>query len=492
MATLEERNGTFWRRLTPAARVGLIVGVALIAASAIALALWSTRSEYAVLFSQLNESDAASIVTQLKQQKVSYRLVDGGATIEVPAHEVYNTRLSLFSSGIPLSGGIGFELYDHQGYGLTEEDQRVEYQRALQGELARTIDSLQGVKYARVHLVIPQQTIFRGDRERPTAAVSLVLKAGASLSDGEVAGIQRLVAASVAGLKPAEVVINDQRGVTLSAVDPSQSGAQGSDSRLAMERQVESYLAHKIAVLLDRAYGPRQAWVSVDVSLNFDQVRTTVQSLLPLSGAAGDSSGALLRRQEVRAGEGAPQSVATGSRDSGSTRAASSTTDVEYEYGRRVEDIVAAPGTIERMSIGVVVPGALSEARREKITELVRVAAGANVRRGDEIDVESLTTLESGAVPAAAVPPAAQPALVPLSHSVAAVVPQKIGAVRGWSRVALIAAACIVAGGLLGLALGQSRRTRPAPLSPLERQRLLEQMERALTSEVSVAARSGA
>src|SRR6185312_7366338 len=325
--------GTFWTRFTPAARAGLIVGVGLIAAGAVALAVWSSRGDYAVLFSQLNESDAASVVAQLKQQKVPYRLTEDGTTIEVPAAQVYDTRLSLFSSGMPLSGGVGFELYDHQDYGLTEEDQRVQYQRALQGELARTIDSLQGVKYARVHLVIPPETIFKSDREQPSAAVSLVLKSAAVPTAGQVEGIQRLVAASVAGLAPSEVVINDQRGITLSAVDPAQSGTTGSGGRLAVERQVESYLAHKIATLLDRAYGPGQALVSVDVSLNFDQVRTTVQSLVPLGGAQGGGEGAVLRKQEVETGGsgGGSASLGTGTVAGSGAKAPDSTTDVEYE-----------------------------------------------------------------------------------------------------------------------------------------------------------------
>lgn len=487
---LEEKNRTFWARLTPAARMGLIIGVALIAAGASALAVWSSRGDYAVLFSQLNESDAASVVAQLKQQKVPYRLTKEGTTIEVPAAQVYDTRLSLFSSGMPLSGGVGFELYDHQDYGLTEEDQRVQYQRALQGELARTIDSLQGVRSARVHLVIPPETIFKSDREQPSAAVSLVLESGTAPTAGQVEGIQRLVAASVAGLAPAEVVINDQRGVTLSAVDPAQPGMTGSDGRLSVERQVESYLAHKIATLLDRAYGPGQALVSVDVSLNFDQVRTTVQSLVPLHGASGDDKGALLRRQEVQTGSGYAQSVATGSKDVGGGRGADSTTDVQYEYGRRVEQIVAAPGNISRMSIGVIVPGALTQDRRERITELVRMAAGANDRRGDEIDVEPLTALETGAAPSAAAH-AAPLQSVPLPQPVVAATPRKVDGL--WGRAtALAAGACLAAGALLGLVLGSRRRTRPATLSALERQRLLEQMERALTSDASVATRSGA
>lgn len=488
MAIADDGHVTFWARLAWPGRLGLSLGAALIVAGAIALALWSSRSDYGVLFSQLNEGDAANIVAQLKKQKVPYRLADDGATVEVPAARVYDTRLSLFSSGVPLNGGVGFEIYDHQGYGLTEEDQRVEYQRALQGELARTVDSLEGVKYARVHLVIPPQTIFKSDRQAPSAAVSLVLEPGVAVTGREVEGIQRLVAASVAGLQPAEVVINDQRGITLSAVDPSQAGE--SDAGLAVKRDVENYLEHKIAALLDRAYGPGEALVSVDVSLDFDQARTTVHSLVPLQQSPGDPQGAVLRRQQIQTGGGESQALATGGAGA-AARPSNSTTDVEYEYGRRLEQIVAAPGTITRMTIGVIVPGALTAAKRDRITELVSVAAGASDRRGDEIDVESLAGLGSHPLEAASAILAATPPSEP--HAAALAVPRRTTvAARPWRAIGLAAAALLAMGALLGAGLGRRGRAGTPPLTGAERQQLLEQLEQALTANVVPAARSGA
>lgn len=488
MAMKDEEPGTWWGRLSRPARLSLAVGVAAILASAIALMLWSSRGGYGVLFSQLNETDAASVVAQLKQQKIPYRLTDGGGTIEVPAARVYDTRLALFSSGVPLSGGVGFEIYDHQGYGLTEEDQRVEYQRALQGELARTIDSIEGVKDARVHLVIPPRSIFKSDRESPSAAVALALKPGVSLGRAQVTGMQRLVAASVAGLEPSSVVINDQRGVTLSAEDPSQAGSAGSDARLTVQRDVESYLADKITRLLDRAYGAGQALVSVDVALDFDQVSTTVQSLVPLPGT-GKEEGAVLRRQQVSTGGGHDAPLATGPAGPAEARPLGSTTDVEYEYGRRVEQIVSTPGSITRMSIGVIVPGSLTDEKRQRIIELVSTAAGASERRGDQIDVEPLAALRSAGAETLARPSSGAPARV--QRVLEAPVNARPPVVRNGSALGLGAAACLVLGGLLGLALGRGR-ARAKPLSPRERQRLLLEMERALTVESVPATRSGA
>jgi flagellar M-ring protein FliF len=489
MAMRDEEAGTWWVRLSRTARLGLVTGVALIVASAIALAVWSSRSDYGVLFSQLNESDAASVVAQLKQQKIPYRLADGGTTIEVPAARVYDTRLALFSSDLPLSGGVGFEIYDHQGYGLTEEDQRVEYQRALQGELARTIDSIEGVKEARVHLVIPPHSIFRSDREPPSAAVALTLNPGVTLKRAQVAGMQRLVAASVAGLEPANVVINDQRGITLSAVSPNEPGSEGSDARLTVERDVEKYLADKITRLLDRAYGRGQALVSVDVSLNFDQASTTIQSLVPLPGT-GREEGAILRRQQVSTGAGGGPSLATGPTGPSAARPIGSTTDVEYEYGRRVEQIVSTPGSITRMSIGIIVPGSLTEEKRQRITELVQMAAGASTRRGDQIDVEPLDALRSLSGNALPVGPGG---VAPTSAAAAVPTPVRArsSATRSWTALEVGATACLILGGMAGLALGHRRGARAKPLSPRERQALLLEMERALTAEATPATRSG-
>src|SRR6187551_1857332 len=146
-------------------RVALGTGAAIIVIAAIVLVWWSTRTEYTVLFSRLTETDAAGIVSELKRQKLDYQLADGGTTVRVPAARVHDIRLQLMSGGTPIAGGVGFEIFDRQGMGATEQSQRVSYQRALQGELARTIGALDGVQQARVHLVLPESTLFRRDRQ---------------------------------------------------------------------------------------------------------------------------------------------------------------------------------------------------------------------------------------------------------------------------------------------------------------------------------------
>jgi len=389
-----------WFESMPArTRIALGAGVFFILVVTCVFAWWALRTDYAVLFSRLAESDAAGIVAELKKQKVDYKLDDGGTTIRVPAEKVHDIRLALMSSGAPIAGGVGFEIFDRQGLGATEQSQRVSYQRALQGELARTIGALDGVQQARVHLVLPESTLFRRDRQEARASVSLKLEPGLVLQNAQIFGIQRLVAAAVPGLEIGHVVVTDQHGITLSAADALTVGGATGEGRLSMKREVEDYVARKIVALLDRAYGPGRAIVSVDATLNFDEVKRTVQDLLPTN------SQNVRRRRQTTAGYTGVDPGTTFATDS----APGGTTETEYDYGRRVEQVVAAPGGVTRLSVGVIVPGNVDAATQARIEELVRVAAGINDVRGDEVVVQSLDGLGSAGAPIApASPPPAE------------------------------------------------------------------------------------
>jgi flagellar M-ring protein FliF len=387
----ESTESSRWQRTSGGARVALITGVAVLAVGIAAGAYWAFSTDYRTLFTQMTEADAATVVAELKRTKTPYRLRDGGTSIQVPSERVHETRLALVSSGAPLGGGIGFEIFDKQGLGATEQSQRVSYQRALQGELARTIGALEAVRQARVHLVMPESSLFKRDREEPRAAVSLMLESGRNLEREQVSGVQRLVAASIAGLDPQRVVVTDQRGVILSGGDAFDSRGSGS-ARLEMKRDAEEYVTQKIVALLERAYGPDQVLVSVDIALNFDETRRTVQDVLPVPGAPPEVQEAGVRRKRQIIAASAPDEAimsASLSDQMPQSRPASST-DVEYEYGRRIEQVIAAPGGIEQMSVGVIVRGVLTPDKRDQVESLVRVAAGLSDLRGDSIVVQSL------------------------------------------------------------------------------------------------------
>jgi flagellar M-ring protein FliF len=463
-----------WNALSAGSRIGLAVGALLIGFILVAGALWSMQPDYGVLFSNLSETDAAAIVSELHRTKTEYRLADGGTTIRVPIDRIYETRLALMSSGVPLSGGVGFEIFDKQGLGATEQSQRVSYQRALQGELARTIGALDHVRQARVLLAMPVSSLFQRERQQPRAAVSLIMQPGPQLEREQVAGIQRLVAASVADLDPAHVVVTDQRGVTLSDPDTLTGPGGVGGARLGMKREIEEYFTRKIAGLLEGAYGPGQVIVSVDVALNFDEIHRTVQSLLPVSSSAAVDAGVHRKRQVVTGG---PPDEGTNPLDNESTarRPVSTSTDIEYEYGRRVEQVVSSPGNIEQMNVGVVVRGQLSAEKQARIAQLVRMAAGLNERRGDAVTVQPLEAAETRTT---------SPEQTVATVDAKPVAPSVKPSAPGAPALAVLAASVGVTAGVLLLLWGMRRRTAPPLrlLTAAERAELLDELHQTLAA----------
>src|SRR5919201_2230116 len=183
MARFFDNVREFWADLDARGRAGVAAGLVLIVAMVALFAWWALQRDYQVLFKDMAQRDAAAVVAELKRLKVAYRLEADGSTIRVPADTVHETRLALMGRGVPLSGGVGFELFDHNDLSTTEYAQKINYQRALQGELARTIMAIEGVRLARVHLVLADAGIFKRDKSRPKASVSVLLQPGASLSE---------------------------------------------------------------------------------------------------------------------------------------------------------------------------------------------------------------------------------------------------------------------------------------------------------------------
>jgi flagellar M-ring protein FliF len=207
-----------FKRARPGHQLMLLAGVVALLAALLGAGYFTWfRTTYAVLFSNLREADAASIVAELDKAQIPYRLEAGGRTILVPAGQVDSTRLDVMGKDLPLKGMVGFEVFDGSGLGLTEFAQRINYQRALQGELARTIMAMDGVDSARIHLALSEQTVFRGDRKPSRASVTVLMRAGSRLTEPTVRGIQRLVAAAVPELEPSAVVVLNAQGAIASA-----------------------------------------------------------------------------------------------------------------------------------------------------------------------------------------------------------------------------------------------------------------------------------
>jgi flagellar M-ring protein FliF len=382
----------FFASMSNRARIAFMTGIVLIVGIVGVASWWIMHPPYGVLFRDLRESDAAEITSSLDQIQTSYRLADEGKTILVPESQVYETRMKLVSQGVPKGGSVGFELFKDSDYGVTEFAQKVNFQRALQGELERTIASLDEVASARVHLTIRRSDLFTQDQESSKASVTLNLRQGKHLDAREVAGIQRLVASAVDGLAPDAVAVLDDKGMVLSGSGTeAQNGALNSDS-LDAQSQLETQLRSRVGELLHRVLRTDNFTVSVDVSLNYDRVKQVREQLI---AQGKDGNGLLVHEKVESSGHTADDTDA----DHAKVGATSNNRDVEYAHGREQEEVDQAPGRIARISVGVVVPAALSPNEIGKLNEVISAALGLDASRGDKVDIAAIAPLEPVSTP---------------------------------------------------------------------------------------------
>ncbi|ODB85639.1 flagellar M-ring protein FliF [Candidatus Thiodiazotropha endoloripes] len=383
-----------WRNTGITTKGGLIIGVVSIILLSFFAVWWLLQAKQGVLFNDLEQSDAAAVVSELDKMKIKYKLTGDGTKILVPQDQIHEIRLKLLGNGLPLSGGVGFELFDKAEFGMTEFAQRINFQRAMQGELSRTITSLKEVKFARVHLVMPEASLFQKDKSKPSAAITIFLKPGANLERNQIEGIQRLVSASVPSLAATDVTIVDQYGKTLSVISGDDNPSAVMTTQLQKKIEVEKYLTEKSVRLLEQTFGPGKAIVSVDVTLDFNQSKTTLEEILPGS----TNNGNILRKRETR--------IQPVKKNSKQKSVGEIDTEIEYRHGRSVEQIVSSPGGIQRLSIGVLVPQNSTPNIIQQVKDLVSMSVGLDLLRGDVIAVhaaeqsifidESDTTLVDG------------------------------------------------------------------------------------------------
>lgn len=388
----------FWTGLSRKARIGMLSGVALILVVMVAAAWYVLRTEYQILFSDLKPQDAQAMTTELERLKIPYKLGDNGTSILVDQATVHNTRIKLMGKDFPLHGAVGFELFNNTDFGMTEFAQKINYQRALQGELTRTILSLAEIKDARVHLALPEQGLFKQATSRAKASINLTPRQGQSLRPEQITGIQRLVAAAVPSMTMQDVTIVDNRGVALTRV-ASTDGETDSSLRLDLKRDTENHLSRKAGAVLDRVFGPGQALVSIDVTLNMEQMRVTTEDVLASPSKTGSAAtGVVVRERETMRDLAPPLDARAGvaTRNSGYTQR-----DIDYAVGRRVEQVIGQPGSIRRIHAVVVVRQPLDAAQEEKVQRLLAAAVGAVAERGDTVVVQTLAALtaDGGNIP---------------------------------------------------------------------------------------------
>ena len=385
---------------------------------------WVSEGQYVPLFTSLPPEEGGAILAQLKASKTPYKIGGNGDQILVPADKVSEARLRLAMQGLPVGGGVGFEVFDRPSLGVSDFAQRLNYQRALQGELARTIGQLREVARARVHLVLPQPSLFT-DRERPaSASVFVKLAPGASLGKAQVKGIVHLVASSVEGLSPERITLVDTAGRVLSTGgDTSNSPVSG--KRLEIKTALEENLERRVQSLLDSALGAGQAITRVSAQVNFDQMERTEEKFDP-NGVMKQKT----RSTETTKGRsntpGPPppaQAAANAANDPAAAKAAAElaaasastsqndgnreSESVTYEVSRIVAKTLTSPGEIRRLSVAVVVnarpapPGADPKAppappvprtpeELEKLRQVVMTAVGFSEPRGDSVTVAEM------------------------------------------------------------------------------------------------------
>jgi len=404
-------------------------GLAALAGAVLALTLWSTQGDYKPLFSGLSDKDGGAVIAQLAQMNVPYKNEAGGIIL-VPASQVYDLRMKLAAAGLPKSGSsamgniVGFELLDKSSIGQTQFNERLNFQRALEGELTRTITALADVADARVHLAIPQQNGFFREQQKPSASVMLTLRGGRTLDRAQIAGIVHLVSSSVPELNPKAVSVLDQTGALLSQTgnDPV-NGLDG--QQLQYKQQVEAGYNKRIQELLEPVVGRDNLRATVTADLDFSQTEATAEEYRPNQGPNTQASvrssqsqesvnatpaqptgvpGAATNQPPVPAtapinGASAPLQPAGGTNAGQSSRREQVT---NYEVDKTVRVTRGAIGSVKRINTAIVVnqrsvtdpkgkttSQPLSPEEIQRITDLVKEAVGFNDQRGDSVKVVS-------------------------------------------------------------------------------------------------------
>ncbi|CAM4297919.1 flagellar basal-body MS-ring/collar protein FliF [Kerstersia similis] len=420
------RQSGFFTRFPQLAFLARLPKPALLAAGALAIALlavallWSRGPEYRVLFSNLEERDGGAIVTALTQMNVPYRFNEAGTALLVPAEKVHETRLSLAAQGLPRGGSVGFELLDNPRFGASQFSEQVSYQRGLEGELARSIESLYAVERARVHLALPRQSLFVRDRQKPTASVLLTLYPGRQIDHAQVTAITWLLASSVPNLSAEDISVVDQGGRLLSTPQGEEFGFDADQQRRA--RQIEQRAEERILALLTPLLGNGNVHARVSADLDVSRREQTSETYRPNQAP---NEGAVRSRQSNRreqtglapaggppgalSNQPAPAAVApinAPAQDNAATPAetarpaapaqSSAEETVNYEVDRTIEHVRTPAGEIRRLSVAVVlnylpdaqgVPQALSPEDMAKLEGIVREAVGYNEARGDTVSL---------------------------------------------------------------------------------------------------------
>ncbi|OWF86037.1 flagellar M-ring protein FliF [Yersinia kristensenii] len=438
----ENRENTFTTtlaRLRANPKIPLLIAAAAAIAIIVALMLWAKSPDYRVLYSNLSDRDGGDIVTQLTQLNIPYRFADNGGALLIPADKVHETRLRLAQQGLPKGGAVGFELLDQEKFGISQFSEQVNYQRALEGELARTISTLGPVLNVRVHLAMPKPSLFVREQKSPTASVTLALQPGRALDDGQINAIVYMVSSSVAGLPPASVTVVDQTGRLLTQSDSA--GRDLNAAQLKFTNEVENRFQRRIETILAPMVGSGNIHAQVTAQVDFSSREQTDEEYKPNQAAnqgavrsqqvstseqlggtnVGGVPGALSNQPPITpvapievppatpaAGAGAaapantantanrPAATTTGARQTATSSNSRHDQTTNFEVDRTIRHTQQQAGMVQRLSVAVVVnygtdkagkPIALSKEQLAQVESLTREAMGFSTDRGDTLNV---------------------------------------------------------------------------------------------------------
>lgn len=400
--------GERFNELSQGKKVAFLSLIAVGLASLFVMSLWIQKPDFQLLYANLSQQDAATIVDNLKTQKIPYELGDQGRTVRVPSDQVYDIRLKMASQGLPEGSDVGLEIFEKSTLGMTDFIQKLNYQRALQGELARTIKTLDAVESARIHLVIPKETLFIREKPEGKASVMIKMKPGKTLTEVQIQGIVHLVSASVEGITSSNVVVVDFKGNLLSGAKAASNEAMLSASNYTHKRRVEKELEDNVIKMLEDALGKGTVIARVTSDLDFEKVDRTEEIYDPDSQVVRSEQSvteATLGAVPPGGVTGVQTLVPQGDNAQGGTVGQPASRNkanqtLNYEINKVVRRVSKPLGEVTKLSVAVMIDGsytgeppvyqARSPEEMAKYLQIVQSSVGYNAERGDQIQVENI------------------------------------------------------------------------------------------------------
>ncbi|MEA3279448.1 MAG: flagellar basal-body MS-ring/collar protein FliF [Thermodesulfobacteriota bacterium] len=405
-----------FKNFSPGKKITLFLLVGGTIAGFMFLMNWAGTPNYQMLYSGLNPEDAGAIITKLKEQNIQYKISNNGNAIFAPGERIYELRMELASQGLPQGGGVGFEIFDNTKLGMTEFVQNVNYQRALQGELARTINKFSEVESSRVHIVMQSKSLFVEDEKSATASVVLKLRPGRRLNRSQVQGVIHLLSASVSGLNPENVTVVDSHGKMLAGFKDKSTDINAGSENLKFQEKVERDLENRIKTMLESALGSARAIVRLSCLLNFKRYEKKEERYNPDNKVVRSEQ---IYNEIANGADALPMgipgmasNISTG--EKGKAATGNNTTyqkqdkTVNYEIGKTTSHIIEPVGEIERISVAVLIDGTYKSVKGKKgkkeleyiprtkeemvkLENIVKRAMGFDAQRGDKLEIANIS-----------------------------------------------------------------------------------------------------